>query len=95
MIIIYGARGTDKTTLIQNLFKSSWEYLYLNCGETRIQSQLIPDSLELENTVLLGSYPEIFNLESKTEKIWYLISLPDSTMYKDILMFNLVKKSKN
>ena len=37
-----------------------------------------------ENSMIYGSYPEIFNIESKEDKINYITDLADSYLYKDI-----------
>lgn len=179
IIILYGPRRAGKTTLIKHLFSDPKIYLYLNCRETRIQQQIIPDSLTLksiigkyknvvfdeaqyledpgevftvaidafpdiniiasgsssfelsgkvqepstgrnlpyylfplsyheiarhfpetdtafytEQALRFGSYPEVFSYSSNDEKIHYLQVLTDDYLYKDILDFERVKRSK-
>lgn len=48
----------------------------------------------MEQTLRFGSYPEIFHYSSIEEKIRYLQVLTDDYLYKDILNFERVKKSK-
>lgn len=58
VILLYGPRRAGKTTLIKHLFTDQKiKHLYLNCRETRIQEQIIPDSLKLKT--ILGNYQNI------------------------------------
>ena len=57
VIILYGARQVGKTTLLHNLFRAEKTVLYLSCEQSRIQEQLIPDSLALQKVI--GNYPVI------------------------------------
>ena len=54
VIVLYGARQVGKTTLLQNLFPKQDEVLYLACDQTRIQEQIVPDSLVLSK--IIGNY---------------------------------------
>lgn len=47
-----------------------------------------------EENLIFGSYPEVYHLNTKEEKINYLTNLADNYLYKDILSFNLVKNSR-
>ncbi|MBN1926122.1 MAG: ATP-binding protein [Prolixibacteraceae bacterium] len=46
---------------------------------------------ELENLIIYGSYPEILNFSSASEKMEYLISIRDSYLLKDILEFENIR----
>ena len=179
VIVLYGARQVGKTTLSQSLFSDKEEVLYLSCDQSRIQEQIIPDSLalsrvvgdykyvifdeaqylsdpglilkifidnfpdknvlasgsssfdlahkltepltgrhykfllfplllseivravpstdvrfHLEQSLIFGTYPEVFKLKMNEEKIQHLQALTDAYLYKDILAFNLVKNSQ-
>lgn len=48
----------------------------------------------LEESLIFGTYPEVFKLKTKEEKIFNLQTLIDAYLYKDILNFNLVKNSR-
>src|SRR3989338_8799502 len=48
----------------------------------------------LEQSLIFGTYPEVFLLKTSEEKTPHLQTLADSYLYKDILAFNLVKNSR-
>lgn len=48
----------------------------------------------LEQSLIFGTYPEVFKLTSHDEKVLQLRSLADAYLYKDVLEFNLVKNSQ-
>lgn len=48
----------------------------------------------LKESLVFGSYPNLYQLQNKEEKINYLIHLSDNYLYKDILSYNLVKNSR-
>lgn len=48
----------------------------------------------LEQSLIYGTYPEVFKLKTADEKIMHLTTLTDDYLYKDILAFNLVKNSQ-
>lgn len=48
----------------------------------------------LEESLIFGTYPEVFKLKTNEEKILNLQTLIDAYLYKDILNFNLVKNSR-
>ena len=48
----------------------------------------------LEQSLIYGTYPEIFKLKTPDEKKINLTTLTDDYLYKDILSFNLVKNSQ-
>lgn len=48
----------------------------------------------LENFLIYGTYPELFNISSNDEKKEYLLELTDSYLFKDILELEQVKNSK-
>ena len=48
----------------------------------------------LEHALLYGTYPELFTLKGKEEKIRALTTLTDAYLYRDILSFQLVKSSR-
>lgn len=48
----------------------------------------------VDQSLRFGSYPEIFHYSSSDEKIHYLQVLTDDYLYKDILDFERVKRSK-
>lgn len=49
---------------------------------------------QFKESLIYGSYPEVFKFKSGNEKIEHLSTLTDSYLYQDILAFNLVKDSK-
>jgi len=49
---------------------------------------------QFKESLIYGSYPEVFKFKSGDEKIEHLSTLTDSYLYQDILAFNLVKDSK-
>lgn len=57
IIMLYGPRRAGKTTLIRHLFAGRKDFLYLNCREKRLQTQIIPDSLALKT--IIGDYKNI------------------------------------
>lgn len=48
----------------------------------------------IEQSLIYGTYPEVFKLKTLDEKIMHLTTLTDDYLYKDILSFNLVKSSQ-
>ena len=59
--------------------------------------QLVPKvsrQAVLEELLLYGSYPELYLLRDNSEKARYLTNLTDSYLYKDVLVFELVKNSR-
>lgn len=48
----------------------------------------------LEESLIFGTYPEVFKLKTNEEKILNLQTMIDAYLYKDILNFNLVKNSQ-
>lgn len=61
-----------------------------------IKQNVLPQDLDFywREALIFGSYPEIFRLDSREEKIKYLMILTNDYLYKDILNFNLVKNSR-
>ncbi len=52
IVVLYGARRVGKTTLLKNLFNQPDKKItILNCDESRVQDQLIPDSLVLKQII--------------------------------------------
>ena len=49
--------------------------------------------LDLEQRMIFGSYPEVFNIQNNKEKIEYLESLASDYLYKDILELEYIKYS--
>ena len=48
----------------------------------------------LDQTLRFGAYPEVFQYSTEEEKIHYLQTLTDDYLYKDILEFERIKRSK-
>lgn len=48
----------------------------------------------LEQSLIFGTYPEVFQLKTADEKIRHLTTLTENYLYRDVLMFNLVKNSQ-
>lgn len=48
----------------------------------------------LDQSLIFGTYPEVFKFKTTDEKIRHLTTLTDDYLYKDILTFNLVKNSR-
>lgn len=48
----------------------------------------------LGQSLIFGTYPEVFTLTTNDEKTLHLRTLADAYLYKDILEFNLVKSSQ-
>ena len=51
-------------------------------------------NFHLEQSLIYGTYPEVFQLTTANEKSMHLNTLTDDYLYKDILTFNLVKNSR-
>jgi len=51
-------------------------------------------NFHIEQSLIYGTYPEVFKLKTPSEKIMHLTTLTDDYLYKDILFFNLVKNSQ-
>lgn len=66
----------------------------LSLSEIKEQVPGIDLKFHLEQALLYGTYPGIFNLENAHLKIMSLTTLTDDYLYKDILVFNLVKNSQ-
>ena len=49
---------------------------------------------QLETRLIFGSYPEIFNIETKKDKIAYMENLSSDYLYKDILELQNIRYSK-
>lgn len=50
--VVYGARRVGKTTLLKNLFNPLKQKItVLNCDESRVQDQLVPDSLAIKQII--------------------------------------------
>lgn len=47
----------------------------------------------LDQSLIFGSYPEVFKFKTAEEKIRHLAILTDDYLYQDILSFNLIKNS--
>lgn len=48
----------------------------------------------LENRLIFGSYPEMFNIETKNDKISYMENLSSDYLYKDVLELQNIRYSK-
>ena len=48
----------------------------------------------INQSLIFGSYPEVFNLPTINEKTFHLTTLTENYLYKDVLSFNLVKNSQ-
>lgn len=73
-----------------------FRYQLFPISSAEIKKYFLPQDFrfEIEQTLLFGSYPEIFKLKGNEEKINYLNLLADAYLYKDILSFNLVRDSR-
>ena len=68
--------------------------LPLSLAEIKEFVSAVDYRIYLEQTMLYGSYPGVFRLPSTEEKIRLLNTLTDDYLYRDILVFNLVRNSQ-
>lgn len=66
----------------------------LSLSEIVDQKSQIEVDRELENLLVYGSYPEIYQLESLEQKSQRIKYLTSNYLYKDILKFNNIKNSE-
>lgn len=76
--------GRSQTIL---LYPFSYQEIKINYQQT------LPETA-LEEMMIFGMYPKIFQLTSKEEKENYLYNLLNNYLYKDILNFENIKKPK-
>lgn len=65
---------------------------YWRFNEELQQSSILAE--KLKETLLFGGYPEVLSLKNKSEKIERLKEIADSFLFKDLLMFEGVKKPR-
>ncbi len=66
----------------------------LSIKEVWSNSSVLIRQRELDNWLIYGSYPEIWNMDSNQEKSIRIKQLATNYLYKDILKFNLIKNSE-
>lgn len=69
-------------------------YLYpVSQMELSVSENILQTQQHLDDRLIFGSYPEIFQLDSSEEKAEYLKNLVNSYLLKDILHFENIKNS--
>lgn len=66
----------------------------LTVGELFIKDQKIEAQRKLESLLVFGSYPDVYQLESREQKSERIKYLASNYLYKDILKFNNIKNSE-
>ena len=96
-IIASGSSSFDLAhKLTEPLTGRHYKFLLFPLLLSEIRHVVPPTDIQfhLEQSLIFGTYPEIFKLKTNEEKILHLQTLTDSYLYKDILAFNLVKNSQ-
>lgn len=69
-------------------------YLYpFAQSELMKNENLLLTRSNVEERLILGSYPELVNLNDRNEKIWYLSELVNSYLLKDVLMLENINNA--
>lgn len=63
--------------------------------ELLLQTNEFDLSQKLEDSVLFGSYPEVINAQTRSQKIEYLIEIVNSYLLKDILALDNIKSPQS
>lgn len=73
----------------------TWTFTLLPISQIELLEQYGAFELEqrLEDILLYGSYPDVFNITNTTDKILYLNELTNAYLYKDILEVASIKHS--
>lgn len=66
----------------------------LTVGELFSKDQKIETQRKLESLLVFGSYPDVYQLESREQKSERIKYLASNYLYKDILKFNNIKNSE-
>lgn len=66
----------------------------LTVGELFAKDQKIEAQRKLESLLVFGSYPDVYQLESREQKSERIKYLASNYLYKDILKFNNIKNSE-
>jgi predicted AAA+ superfamily ATPase len=66
----------------------------LTVGELFAKDQKIEAQRKLESLLVFGSYPDIYQLESREQKSERIKYLASNFLYKDVLKFNNIKNSE-
>jgi len=93
-IIVTGSSVLDLSGQIKEpLTGRTWTYNLYPISILELSKQLTPFELNdsLTDLMLFGSYPELFKIENKDNKITYLEELSSAYLYKDILSIANIK----
>ncbi len=73
----------------------TWTFTLLPIAQIELQQLFSPFELEqrLEEVLIFGAYPNLFNIPNRTDKILYLNELTNAYLYKDVLEVASIKHS--
>jgi predicted AAA+ superfamily ATPase len=71
----------------------SYTYYLYPIAQAELKENILESKQNLEDRLVFGSYPEIFQLNTLDEKSAYLKNLVNSYLLKDILQFENIKNS--
>lgn len=71
----------------------SYTYYLYPIAQSELQENILQSKQNLDDRLVFGSYPEIFQLNTSDEKSAYLKNLVNSYLLKDILQFENIKNS--
>jgi len=95
-IIITGSSALDLASKISEpLTGRIYSYRLFPISQKELLSLYTPYQLEtqIEERLIYGSYPEVFSLNSISEKTKYLENLTNNYLYKDLLEFGDIRNS--
>lgn len=95
-LLVTGSSSLDLSNEISEPLTGRCEEYWLfplSAKEVWQESNLISRGRDLENWLVYGSYPEIWNLKSNEEKSNKVKQLAANYLFKDVLKFNEVKNS--
>lgn len=96
-LLVTGSSSLDLSNEISEPLTGRCEEYWLfplSAKEVWKKSNLISRGRDLENWLVYGSYPEIWNLKSNEEKSNKVKQLAANYLFKDVLKFNEVKNSE-
>ena len=73
--------------------KVEFQLFPISQGELVADTSLLEEKRKLETRLIYGSYPEVINNPGREREV--LMELSNSYLYKDILMFDGIKKSSS
>lgn len=94
-ILITGSSSIGKSISEALTGRTRTYTLYpISVGEIALSEGPLSAERHLETFLVLGSYPELFNLENRMEKISQLKELTASYLYKDMLELSSIKNHR-